>query len=324
MIKKLCILLLSVSIVAPVVAQQYGNKDIASFTPKKGQWQMSVVLGNGTFFDESGIQRLLPTYNGTVTGDIGLGTASDNQSSDPAIYLNLGSLNYNNLVNIAGIQGKYFLTDRIDLNLMFSMNINITPGKDYVEGDKTVPDMNIPAYKFIEAKMSNNWMLALGSNYYFKTRNERINPYIGGVIGFQMGRIETNQPYTGITISDDNDVDNPSGNGVPGTDLPSTDLPNTDLPGTSTGNGNSGNEDLPQQVYIPSSRAGQLFGLNAGAVAGIEYSLAPGLLLGFEVQPVSYRYNVLQICPKGLDKYSASNHNVKVFASPVLKLGIRF
>lgn len=325
MIKKLCILFLSACIVAPTVAQQYGNKDIASFTPKKGQWQMSVVLGNGTFFDEDGIQRLLPTYNKTVTGDIGLGNGGENQSSDPAIYLNLGSLNYNNLVNIAGIQGKYFLTDRIDLNLMFSMNINITPGKDYIGGDKSVPDMNIPAYKFIEAKMTNNWMLALGSNYYFKTRNERINPYIGGVVGFQMGRIETNQPYTGITVPDRDEVDDPSGNGVPGNNLPSTDLPNMDLPGTSTGESGSGGLDqLPQQVYVPSSRAGQVFGLNAGAVAGIEYSLAPGLLLGFEVQPVSYRYNVLQICPKGLDKYSASNHNVKVFASPVLKLGIRF
>ena len=253
-----------------------------------------------------------------------MGSAGENQSSDPAIYLNLGSLNYNNLVNIAGLQGKYFLTDRIDLNLMFSMKINITPGKDYVEGDNTVPDMNIPAYKFIEARMTNNWMLALGSNYYFKTRNERVNPYLGGVAGFQMGRIETNQPYTGLTVNDNTEVSDPSAGGLPGNNLPSGNIPGESLPGTDTGSDGNSTDKLPQQVYVPAGRAGQVFGFNVGAVAGIEYSFAPGLLLGIEVQPVSYRYNILQVCPKGLDRYSASNHDLKVFASAVLKLGIRF
>ena len=59
-------------------------------------------------------------------------------------------------------------------------------------------------------------------------------------------------------------------------------------------------------------------------VAGIEYSLAPGLVLGFQFQPLAYRYDVIQLCPKGFDKYNASHHNIKIFDMPVLKLGIRF
>ena len=59
-------------------------------------------------------------------------------------------------------------------------------------------------------------------------------------------------------------------------------------------------------------------------VAGIEYSIAPGLVLGFQFNPLAYRYDVIQICPKGFDKYNASHHNIKIFDMPVLKLGIRF
>ena len=65
MIKKLCILLLSVCTVAPGMAQQYGSSD-ASFAPKKGQWQVSAVIGNNQMFNQD-MEYLLPTYwNGDV------------------------------------------------------------------------------------------------------------------------------------------------------------------------------------------------------------------------------------------------------------------
>ena len=70
------------------------------------------------------------------------------------------------------------------------MNVSLTPKKDYVEGDNSVPDMIIPAQSYINAQMTNNWYVSVGSNYYFKTRNERIHPYLGGALGFQMARIQ--------------------------------------------------------------------------------------------------------------------------------------
>lgn len=296
MIKKLCILLLLVYPFASLMAQKESNNEDnnASFAPKKGQWQISIILGNGTFYNED-MEHLLPDY---TASQIGFATSSDNQSADPGLFLNLGSLNNNSLVNICGMQGKYFLTDRWDVNLMFSMNINLTPKKDFIEGEYTNPyessnnitDMNIPAYKYIEGRMTNQWMANVGSNYYFKTRNGHINPYIGGVFGFQMGRIETNRPYTGITV---NDPDDPE-------------------------------IEEPIEMYFPSSRAGQLYGLHVAAVAGIEYSFSKGLLIGFEAQPLSYRYNIIEIHPKGLPTYSATQHNIKIFAMPVVKLGMRF
>ena len=272
MIKKLCILLLSVASVAPITAQQYSSSD-ASFAPKKGQWQVSAVIGNNQMFDQS-MNYLLPNYWSPTNQypQVGLGGYGQ-QSSDPGVYLNLGNLNSNNLVNLIGIQGKYFLTDRWDVNLMFSMNINATPKKDYIDGDYTIENMPIMASKYMEGRISNAWNVAVGSNYYFNTKNERINLYVGGLLGWQMGRIETTTPYTGETFTEDEEliqIDDPS---HPDYNSPYNEYgPNYD-PDLVT-------ESV--QLYTPNSRAGQIFGLKVAGVAGIEYSLSPGLILGFD------------------------------------------
>ena len=280
MIKKLCILLLlSVCTVAPGMAQQYSSSD-ASFAPKKGQWQVSAVIGNSQMFNQD-MEYLLPTYwNGNSNPEyafnnpVGL-PGTDFQSSDPGYWLNLGNLNSNSLMNLIGIQGKYFLTDRWDVNAMFSMNISATPSRDYIEGDHTVTEMPIQDYKYIEGKIQNAWTIQLGSNYYFNTKNERINLYAGGVLGWQMGRIATTTPYTGETIYNEdalyiylpNEPDYDSPYNVYG--------PNHD-PDLTT-------ESV--QLYTPNSRAGQIFGLRVGAVTGIEYSIGffatPNLKIGF-------------------------------------------
>ena len=325
MIKKLCILLLSVASVAPITAQQYSSSD-ASFAPKKGQWQVSAVIGNNQMFNQD-MSYLLPTYwdaqNG-FTQDVGLGNSftNPNMSTDPGMYLNLGNLNSNSLVNLIGIQGKYFLTDRWDVNLMFSMNINATPKKDYIEGDYTVEEMPIMASKYMEGRISNAWNVAIGSNYYFNTKNERINLYVGGLLGWQMGRIETVTPYTGEYYDDSNDYQNSDGTNI-GTGQGTGE---TDGPDIGFGDGETNMEEGkdPVQLYTPNSRAGQIFGLKVAGVAGIEYSLSPGLILGFEVQPVAYRYDHIQICPKGQAAYKVGHHNINFFAMPNLKIGFRF
>lgn len=295
MIKKLCILLLSVCTVAPLMAQQYDSKDM-SFRPKKGQWQVSVVLGSGSNFNQN-TNYLLPKYS-TVDMAPGIGIGgSGNQSADPGLYLNLGDWNNNSLVNIAGIQGQYFISDHWSLSLMFSMNINLTPKKDFIEGDNSIPSMVLPNYRYMEGRMTNNWMVNVGGNYYFKTGNERINPYLGVQVGWQMGRIETTTPYSGVYVDDSGQI-------------------------LDSNNDNTGKD--PIEMYLPNSRAGQIHGLQVGAIAGIEFSLCKGLVLGAEVQPFAYRYDLLQVCPKGMTAYQADHHNFKLFSMPNIKIGFRF
>lgn len=324
MIKKLCIILLSVCTVAPLSAQQYSSSDDASFAPKKGQWQVSMVFGSSQMFNNSTEDYLLPRYwdgKSALAPNIGIGNGSGHQSADPAYYLTLGDLNNNSLVNIIGVQGKYFLTDRWDINLMFSMNIGVTPKKDYIEGDRTVQDMQIPAKQYLEGKIKNNWSINIGSNYYFNTKNERINLYVGGLLGWQMGRIQTTTPYTGIMVEDP-DMSTDDADAPGGTDLNPSENPNSqDNAAVVDGSDVNG---TPLEVYIPNTRTGRIFGLRAASVAGIEYSLGKGLILGFEVQPVAYRYDMIQICPKGMSAYKVGHHNINLFALPNLKLGFRF
>ena len=289
MIKKLCTLLILATLSAPLLAQTVGSSsDGVLFAPKKGQWQVSVLLGGGNNFYNEKTSYLLP-QNTHTGGEVGLPNGGGANSGDLNRYLNIDGLNNNSLTNILGVEGKYFISDCWDINFQFAMNINLTPKKDSVEGDGSVPDMVIPAQSYINAQATNNWYVSVGSNRYFKVSNPLIHPYLGGSLGFQMARIETTEPYTGEMTTDPD----------------------------------SG-EEVPVQLYGSGSRAGQMFGIKAAGVAGIEYSLAPGLVLGFQFQPLAYRYDVIQLCPKGFDKYNASHHNIKIFDMPVLKLGIRF
>lgn len=293
MIRKLCTILLSVLVAAPLWAQTAKNgKEGVVFAPRKGQWQVSLVLGNSGQAYNDNVSFLLPKYTNTQ-GSIGLPTGGTDESGYLNSYLNISGFDNNSLINIAGLQAKYFVSDCWDINFSLGMNISVTPKKDYIEGDyESVPDMIIPAQKYVNAQMTNNWYLSVGSNRYFKTGNPRIHPYIGAVAGFQMARIETTEPYTGKMYNDGEDED--------------------------------GDEGLPEQVYLAAGKAGQMFGIKGAVVGGMEYCLAQGLVLGLEFQPVAYRYDVIQICPKGFDKYSIGHHNIKLFDMPVLKFGFRF
>lgn len=315
MIKKLCILFLSALAIVPSMAQYGNSKDDASFRPKKGDWQVNLNMGAGQFFDEyNGMNYLLPTYineSGYIP-DLGLAYNSSNQSQDLGIALNLGAaFNSNSIVNIASIQGAYFLTDRIQLNAFFSLDMNVTPKKDYMESAYNEPGdpLNLPGYKYMEGRVSSKWMLGIGGNYYFPTRNERINLYAGGMVGFQMGRVETVTPYSGEMIRDNVTEDEGQTDGEQ--------IDDDDNPYTTE-------QVEPIELYRPTNKAGTVWAIRGALVTGIEYSIMKGMILGFEVQPAAYNYTVLRIQPQGMASYNAAHHNIRVLACPSLKIGFRF
>ena len=290
----------------PAMAQKECNKKCAeTFGPKKGQWQVNLVLGNyGGFYNENTSYYLVPSYSNT-NGTIGLPNGSSDTSGD-LHYLNIEGMNYHSLVDLGGIQIKYFFSDCWDVNVTMGLNYNATPKKDFVDGDyESVPDMIIPAQDYINAQVTNNWFVTFGTDRYFVTPNPRIQPYLGAAVGFQMARISVSEPYTGKVYQDNmaGDDDN--------------DLVNSEY-------GDAEAEGLPEHVYLANGKVGQVFGIKAAAVAGVEYSLMKGLILGVEFQPLSYRYDVIQICPRGFDKYNCDHHNFKVFDTPMVKVGFRF
>lgn len=171
-----------------------------------GNIEVSLVLGNSTMFQQSNQDMyLLPKYDNTsATPGTGLGNALSAQSSDPGLYLNLSEVGSNNILNVAGIQGRYFLAPNIDVNLMFAMNINATPSKDYIEGVSESKPLAIPAQRYIQGRLQSNLQFNVGGDYHFHVgKNNNLNAYAGANVGYQLGRIQTTTPYTGNQTGED-------------------------------------------------------------------------------------------------------------------------
>ena len=289
MTKKLSIFLVAVLTVASLAAQPVERSGSALFAPRAGQWQINLMLGRGLFFPIENSNYLLPSIAasdniGLAHQQLGLADGQTlNQSGDPAIIFHIGSLNNNSITNIAGIQGKYFVTNRIEVNAIFTMDIGVQPQRHFLDGiDYGDPDTQLAGIKYVQGRLSNEWMAAIGSNYYLNNCNGRIFPYIGVLGGFQHARIQATLPYTGDE------------------------------------NGN-----IWTELYYVQARAGEVFGITGAITAGIEYNLLPGLNMAFEVRPFNYMYTLGRMYSEGL-AWNANTHNVKFFALPQLKLGIRF
>lgn len=282
MIKKRVITLLLAAAALTSVSAQTRPEAESSLRPRKGDWQVSLMLGKGQFFGSENLTFMLPTYTGGVMDDVG----TDAEISSVLKLGGEGVLNDNSLLNMAGVQFSYFVTDGLELNLSGAMDLNFTPSKDYEEGiavDGSLLD--VPASRCILGNVTDNWMVDLGANYHFTTRNGRVGVYVGAVAGFRMGSVQQKYPYTGQTVGDDND---------------------------------------PVELYIPSVTGGTLTGMKFGAVFGAECVLVRGLVLGLEINPVTYYYSTLSISPKLTGRYRTSFSNVRAFSSPTLKLGFRF
>lgn len=250
------------------------------------KFQISLQIGNSYMFDQN-LNYVLPKYG---DDNLGIGGNWDQQSTEPGAYLNFNQLGTNSLLNMAGIQFAYYLTDGIDINMSFGMDLRSTPKKDYVENEN-VAGMNVQGSKWIEGQLTNNWLLNVGGNYHFATSNDKIDLYAGVQVGYQHGQITATTPYTDkeyeYLYNDDEDYE-------------------------------------ADALYYPRSGAGQVNVITAAIVAGVSYSLTDGLFLGLDFAPYSFQYSLLEVCPKGNRVYQATNTANRFFASPMLKLGFRF
>ena len=278
MLRKFIIMAVVTLMAVPAMGQALECQTICN--PKQGDFQIGIVTGQSNFFTGNHSFYLLPdddTRYGVIE-DVGIST--DQMQS----YFNLGSLGTNSMINMIGIKASYFIFDRWEINGMFGMNMDLTPKKDFVEGDFSVPDMPIPQYNYVEGETNHLFYAEVGSNYRFKMNNPKISPYVGVFGGFQMARVEAMHPYTGETNSEGDDI----------------------------------------ELFRASYRAGQAYAIRSGIMAGIDYLLSPGLIIGIEIAPAAYQYSVVDIRPQGFENFTAANHSIKIFSQPRLKFGFRF
>lgn len=325
MTKKLVIVAALMTFCGSVFAQDGSDEENASegggflsgiALKTNNKFQVSLQLGNANLFNQD-LSYVLPKYT-----DIDLGfptdeTLADGQSNDPGMYVNLNNLGEGSLVNMAGINFAYYLTEGLDVNLSFGMDLRSTPKKHYEEN---VPagGLNIQGAKWIEGRVQNNWILSAGSNYHFKVTNEKIDFYGGIKVGYQHGQLTFTTPYTRAEYDYiQGKTGDPSISGYGPEKEAGVEYDGSDVTdGTYTG--------ISHVVSDPRSGAGQINCITASILAGVSYNLGGGLSLGLEFEPYAYRYSMLEVCPKGARVYQAATYANRFFASPMLKLGFRF
>ncbi|MDR0581670.1 MAG: hypothetical protein LBG31_01785 [Prevotellaceae bacterium] len=273
MTKKILLFVLLGALYLPLQAQEAASGG-SDYAPKAGNYQVNLLLGKGFFYSADNI--LLIRQNAVEVGS-GLTT------NLPA-YLTLSDPNNNSLLNMIGIEAKYFITDQIAVSLSGAGYINNTPWREAVDptlsGDITV----FPKYVNIDAQLKTRVVANVGGQYYFTVGNDRIHPYAGVVGTFQFASLSAQSTYGGFDDA-----------------------------------------SLEADKRDAGVRTGQLFGWAASAVAGIEYSLFPGLTVGFEIKPFSYYYSGLTLFAQpGLDAMTGENQDYTIFAQPVFKIGFRF
>jgi len=404
------------------------------------KYQISLLLGNQTMFNQN-LTYLTPKYSNDAGVAIGL-PGTNSQSENPISFIKFNDLGQGNLVNMAGVQFTYFLTDGIDINASFGMDLRSTPKKDFVEGEQ-IKDMAIQGQKWIEGQFQNNWLLTLGGNYHFTVSNDRMDLYAGLQFGYQHGHINTYTPYTDAdyayltesaanleaaaasaasaladaqssalaaeavkTFAGNNystayetytdwynweadcqkSLDNAQAyfdeldakfNGMKSTDPDyaiveqqrneaedalagaqdeyndaKTGLENAtkakDKAFEDYSSANSKYMDAQGKVteaqsqadaakaqlnangngatvlYTPRVGGGQVTCFTTSVVAGVNYALTDGLILGLEFSPYTFNYTLLEVCPQGNRVYQASAFANRFFANTMLKIGFRF
>lgn len=266
----------------------------AAMAQNAGEKEVTLILGNNTMFQSNSETYLLQPYHYETPSSTGLGVAGvdekdANQSADPSVYLNLSNLGSNSLLNMVGVQGRYFILSNVDVNMTFGMNISMTPQRDYEQfEDETTLNYNslmaAPAHRYIQGRVKSSLMTSVGGDYHFQVgKNGHLNAYTGAQFGYQLARIQTNTPW-------------------------------------------NGREDYVASgdAYREQTEAGQVWAVKASLVGGMAVETNLGLVFGIEVSPFAYQFSAYEIGPKGYEKFTAGHHNLTFFSNPQVKIGFRF
>jgi outer membrane protein W len=247
-----------------------------SFGPAAGDITVSMKLGRAESFQNMQyVQSPLSTYNGSY------------YLSAP--YATSVSSSNNSLVNMVGVEARYFVTSQIAVRLNGMGIIDLTPGQDQVPGliwsdEKLqaagIDDVVLPSYSSIESRTTHQFVGNIGVDYHFAVKSPRVSPYLGVMGSFNYGRTQ----YYAM----DEDPTTPSG------------------------------IELSPRFF-------ETYGLGGSLVGGVDYYISEGMFIGLEIKAFSYLYSVNKMMPMaGVEAYDASNNNIGFLTNPMLKIGFKF
>ncbi|HEY9123849.1 MAG TPA: BT1926 family outer membrane beta-barrel protein [Bacteroidales bacterium] len=96
----------------------------------------------------------------------------------------------NSLVNMVGMEVKFFVADNLACKFIGGGQISVTPGQNEIPGvDNDVypfdPQTAIPAFSDVKEQKQNQFLFQVGADKYFSKNNVAI--YAGGELGFRYG-----------------------------------------------------------------------------------------------------------------------------------------
>lgn len=151
----------------------------------KGTFKLSLDLGNSPYISS------LQTVNQTsATQTIQVSTA------------NWASSGTNNLVNLVGLEGRYFIADRLSLKLLAGGQSSYTPARNDIPGTSSStsgtidPQTDVPAFSAVKEQKLHSYLAIVGVDKYFVKNNVALT------VGFEGGFRYGSNSVCGITESD--------------------------------------------------------------------------------------------------------------------------
>ena len=163
-----------------------GCDQSAKFAPKKGDFTAAMVFGRGAYL------------NG------GLTVPSSNIVSGETAYDNTVNANNNSITNMVGAEGRYYIGNKFALTLSGGAILGNNPGVLPIPG---VPNTNVPTYAGVDASENVSVNATIGAQWMFKTKNERLIPYLGFALPFDYARQSL---FTEVIIDDNNTITTPA------------------------------------------------------------------------------------------------------------------
>jgi len=138
------------------------------FAPQKGDFTAAMIFGQGAYLNGG---LVVPSSNGPVSGD----APSDNTVNG----------NSNSITNMVGAEGRYYIKDNFAISFSGGAILRNTPETLAISG---VPNTSVPAYNAVVANERINVTASIGGQWLFKTKNERLFPYVGFALPFDYAR----------------------------------------------------------------------------------------------------------------------------------------
>jgi hypothetical protein len=153
--------------------------------PKEGTVMVSLILGNASTYANSGWLQLPASLQNSYS------------IISPFIINNPSS---NSLVNLVGLEGKWFFSNTWAVSLNGAAVLSATPAYEGTPGVYSgIPIANIPSYSNVPARQNAEVIINLGVAKYFATKNKHLFWYLSPVGTFHYGRVSGYEVTQGTT-----------------------------------------------------------------------------------------------------------------------------